>query len=339
MAEKASGHVLVTGGAGYIGSHTAKAMALRGFIPVTYDDLSNGHRWAVQWGPFEQGDIGDQTKLAETIRRYEVSAIVHFAAFAYVGESMVQPERYFENNVSKSLSLLNVALETGVRHVVFSSSCATYGTPERMPITEDTLQHPVNPYGETKLAIERALYWYSKTQRLNSVALRYFNAAGADPEGDIGEAHSPETHLIPLVLEAATGKRVLDIYGDDYSTSDGTCVRDYVHVSDLADAHVRALDYLLRGGSSIALNLGTGVGHSIMEVINSVERVTGRKVSHRIASRRPGDPAVLVAAPRLSEEILGWKPNHSQLDSIVSTAWKWYSEHENGYSAEQMSQR
>jgi len=339
VAEKTSEHVLVTGGAGYIGSHTAKAVALRGFVPVTYDNLSNGHRWAVRWGPFEQGDIGDQAKLAETIRRYGVRAIVHFAAFAYVGESMVQPERYFENNVSKSLSLLNVALETGVRHVVFSSSCATYGTPERVPITEDTPQHPVNPYGETKLAIERALYWYSKTQRLNSVALRYFNAAGADPEGDIGEAHSPETHLIPLVLEAAMGKRVLDIYGDDYATSDGTCVRDYVHVSDLADAHVRALDYLLRGGDSIALNLGTGIGHSIMEVINSVERVTGRKVSHRVAPRRPGDPAVLVAAPRLSEEILGWKPSHSQLDSIVSTAWKWYSERQIEASAETMSQR
>jgi len=339
VAEKTSEHVLVTGGAGYIGSHTAKAMALRGFVPVTYDNLSNGHRWAVRWGPFEQGDIGDQAKLAETIRRYGVRAIVHFAAFAYVGESMVQPERYFENNVSKSLSLLNVALETGVRHVVFSSSCATYGTPERVPITEDTPQHPVNPYGETKLAIERALYWYSKTQRLNSVALRYFNAAGADPEGDIGEAHSPETHLIPLVLEAAMGKRVLDIYGDDYATSDGTCVRDYVHVSDLADAHVRALDYLLRGGDSIALNLGTGIGHSIMEVINSVERVTGRKVSHCVAPRRPGDPAVLVAAPRLSEEILGWKPGHSQLDSIVGTAWKWYSERQMEASVGQIGQR
>jgi UDP-arabinose 4-epimerase len=333
----ASGHILVTGGAGYIGSHTAKALATHGYTPVAYDNLSNGHRSAVKWGPFVQGDIGNKAEVRDAIRRYDVRAIMHFAAFAYVGESMQKPERYFENNVSKSLALLEVALETGIRHVVFSSSCATYGIPERMPITEDTPQHPVNPYGETKLALERALYWYSKAGRMNSVALRYFNAAGADLDGDIGEDHSPETHLIPLVLEAAMGGRVLEVYGDDYPTRDGTCVRDFIHVSDLADAHVRALDYLLSGGGSSAVNLGTGIGHTIKEVISAAERVTGRKVMCRIAPRRPGDPAVLVADPKLSEEVLAWKPKHSQLDSIIGSAWKWCSEHAGACSTGQGS--
>jgi UDP-arabinose 4-epimerase len=324
MAENTK-HVLVTGGAGYIGSHAAKALSKRGFIPVVYDSLVYGHRWAVQGGPFVEGDIGDKAKLLETIRRYEISAVIHFAAFAYVGESMQRPELYFDNNVAKSLTLLDAVLEAGVRNVVFSSSCATYGTPTRMPITEDTPQLPVNPYGETKLIIERALRWYGAAHDISWTALRYFNAAGADPDGELGEVHSPETHLIPLVLDSALGLRTVEVYGDDYPTLDGTCVRDYIHVSDLADAHVLALDYLIDGGKSIALNLGTGVGQSVKQVIGVVEQVTGRKVAYRVAPRRAGDPAVLVADPSLAGKVLGWHPQCSRLESIVSSAWKWHS--------------
>jgi UDP-glucose-4-epimerase GalE len=320
-----SKHVLIVGGAGYIGSHTAKALAADGFVPVTYDNLIYGHRWAVQWGPFVEGDIRDREKLVETIRRYEICAIVHFAAFAYVGESIMRPEVYYNNNVTGSLSLLDAVLETGVPHVIFSSSCATYGTPGRLPITEDTLQSPVNPYGESKLVIERALRWYAGTHPLTYAALRYFNAAGADADGTIGEDHTPESHLIPLVLDAVLGGRPIEIYGDDYPTPDGTCVRDYIHVSDLADAHVRALRYLLQGGNSAAMNLGTGKGYSVREVINAVRESTGREVPHRVAQRRPGDPAVLIADARLAEEILGWRPKYSTLENIVNSAWTWHS--------------
>jgi len=319
--------VLVTGGAGYIGSHTAKALAMRGFEPVVYDNLAYGHRWAVQWGPFVEGDIGDKTKLLDTIRQHDIVAVIHLAAFAYVGESMTQPERYFDNNVKRSLALLDAVIQAGVRHVVFSSSCATYGTPERLPITEDTLQRPVNPYGETKLIIERALHWYGMAHGFSWAILRYFNAAGADPAGELGEDHSPETHLIPLVLDAALGRRTIEIYGDDYPTPDGTCVRDYIHVSDLAEAHVRALNYLVDGGSSIALNLGTGKGHSVKEVIGVAQSVTGRTVPHRVAPRRDGDPAILVADASLSARILDWHPQQSGLEKIVGTAWQWHLAH------------
>lgn len=325
-------HVLVTGGAGYIGSHAAKALAARGFVPVAYDNLIYGHPWAVQWGPLVEGDVTDRAKLLDTMRRYEIAAVMHFAAFAYVGESMAKPERYFNNNVGGSLALLDAALEAGVRHVVFSSSCATYGTPQQLPITEDTPQSPVNPYGETKLIVERALRWYGAAHPLTWVSLRYFNAAGADPEGALGELHLPETHLIPLVLEAALGGSAVEIYGDDYPTRDGTCVRDYIHVSDLADAHVRALDYLFGCGASIALNLGTGEGYTVREVIQAVQAVTGRDVPHRIAPRRPGDPPVLVADPGLATRVLGWHPQYSALDTIVRTAWSWRSNRANAVS-------
>jgi len=325
VMSKQTKHVLVTGGAGYIGSHAAKALAARGFVPVTYDSLVYGHRWAVQWGPFVEGNINDRPKLLDTLRRYEIESVMHFAAFAYVGESMANPERYFNNNVVGSLVLLDAALEAGVRHVIFSSSCATYGTPERLPITEDTPQSPVNPYGESKLIVERALRWYAAAHPLTWVALRYFNAAGADPEGTLGEIHLPETHLIPLALDAALGGRPVEVYGDDYPTRDGTCVRDFIHVSDLADAHVRALDYLIDGGKSIALNLGTGDGYTVREVIQAVQTVTGREVPHLIARRRPGDPAVLVADPGLAGKVLGWRPQHSALETIAQTAWFWHS--------------
>jgi UDP-glucose-4-epimerase GalE len=320
-----SKNVLVTGGAGFIGSHTAKALAANGFVPVTYDNLTYGHRWAVQWGPLVEGDIRDRVRLVETIKSYNIAAVIHFAAFAYVGESMVRPEIYFNNNVTGSLTLLDAVLEAGVPHVIFSSSCATYGTPERLPITENTPQSPVNPYGESKLVIERALHWYSRAHPLTYAALRYFNAAGADPDGKIGEDHTPETHLIPLVFDAVLGGKPIEIYGDDYPTPDGTCVRDYIHVSDLADAHVRALQYLLQGEKSAAMNLGTGTGYSVREVIHAVQKVTGRDVPHRIAARRPGDPAVLIASPQLAEELLGWRPKNSAIENIVSSAWSWQS--------------
>lgn len=318
-------HILITGGAGYIGSHTAKALDSQGFIPVIYDSLVRGSRSAARWGVFLEGDIGDKAKLLATIRQYEISAVVHFAAFAYVGESMKRPELYFENNVTKSLILLDAIAESGVRHIVFSSSCATYGMPDRMPITEEMPQLPVNPYGETKLVIERALRWYGVAHNISWIALRYFNAAGADLGGELGEMHSPETHLIPLLLGSALGGSTVEIYGDDYPTTDGTCVRDYIHVSDLAEAHVRALNYLMTGGDSIALNLGTGEGHSVRRVIAVVEDVTGCKVQFRRSSRRTGDPAILVADPSLAAKVLGWRPQHSGLENIVRTAWNWHS--------------
>jgi UDP-arabinose 4-epimerase len=318
-------NVLVTGGAGYIGSHTAKALASAGFVPVVYDNLVHGHRTSVRWGPFEEGDIGDSARLTAVLARHDIAAVMHFAAFAYVGESVTQPERYFDNNVAKSFVLLDTVRKAGIRHIVFSSSCATYGSPRRLPIAEDTPQHPINPYGETKLMVERALYWYGIAHGLSSVALRYFNAAGADPDGEIGENHSPETHVIPLVIDAALGRRIFEIYGADYPTRDGTCVRDYVHVSDLAVAHVQALRYLMAGGETTALNLGTGEGFTVREIIEMVQLVSARPVPHSIAPRRAGDPAVLVADPNRAMSLLDWKPTYSDLKSIVQTAWNWHT--------------
>jgi UDP-glucose-4-epimerase GalE len=318
-------HVLVTGGAGYIGSHAAKALADKGYIPLTYDSLIHGHRWAVQWGPLLEGDIGDKAKLVDVMRRYEPIAVIHFAAFAYVGESMLRPELYFNNNVTKSLALLDAMTEAGIRHVVFSSSCATYGTPVELPIREDSPQFPVNPYGETKLIVEKALRWYGAAFGISWAALRYFNAAGADLDGELGEVHDPETHLIPLVLDSVMGRRTVEVYGDDYPTPDGTCVRDYVHVADLAEAHVQALQYLTGGGESISVNLGTGRGHSVGEVIRMVEEVTGRKSAYKAVSRRAGDPAILVADPSLAQRVLGWQSKNSGLERIVRSAWNWHS--------------
>jgi len=319
-------NILVTGGAGYIGSHTAKALARAGYRPVTYDSLVYGHRHAVKWGPFIEGDIADTAKLERVIQDEAIDAVVHFAAFAYVGESVTKPEIYFQNNVVGSLSLLDAMRHTGVKPIVFSSTCATYGMPDRMPITEDTLQRPINPYGETKLMIERALAWYGPAHDIRSVSLRYFNACGADPEGEIGEEHDPETHLIPLILDAALGKRAaIDVFGTDYPTPDGTAVRDYIHVQDLADAHVKALSYLFEGGATTQVNLGTGTGNSVTEVIDAVERVTGRKVPKRLVARRAGDPPELVADPTKANALLGWKPKLSDIDSIIRTAWAWHT--------------
>ena len=318
-------HILVTGGAGYIGSHACKALAGAGWTPVTFDNLVYGHPWAVKWGPLVRGDLLDTAMLKEALRAYEISAVMHFAAFAYVGESMRDPGKYFRNNVAGTISLLDATVAAGVRHVVFSSTCATYGMPEILPIGEDHPQRPVNPYGESKLFIERALRWYETAHGLKSVSLRYFNAAGADPDGEIGEDHDPETHLIPLVIQTALGQRThVDIYGTDYPTPDGTAFRDYIHVSDLATAHVAALDYLADGNPSVALNLGTGHGHSVREIIAQVERQSGRPVPARETPRRLGDPHMLVAARGAAGELLGWHPRQSDLATMVRTAWRWH---------------
>jgi UDP-glucose-4-epimerase GalE len=316
--------VLVTGGAGYIGSHACKLLARAGYLPVVFDDLSRGHREAVRWGPLVEAHLADRDKLIAALKEHQISAVMHFAAFAYVGESVSDPAMYYRNNLCGSLSLLDAMRDVGVDNIVFSSTCATYGIPSEVPVRETLPQLPVNPYGETKLAIERALHWYGEAYGLRSVSLRYFNAAGADPEGEIGELHEPETHLIPLVLQSALGERPqIDIYGTDYSTPDGTAIRDYIHVQDLAEAHLRALEYLGAGRASVALNLGTGRGHSVREVIRAAEAVSGRPVPCRETGRRPGDPPALVADPNLASEILGWRARVSDIETIVRTALAW----------------
>jgi UDP-glucose-4-epimerase GalE len=316
--------ILVTGGAGYIGSHACKGLARAGYRPVVYDNLSRGHREAVRWGPLVEGDIADRARLGAAIAEHRVAAVMHFAAYAYVGESVSDPALYYRNNLAGTLSLLDAMREAGIGEIVFSSTCATYGAPGAVPIRETAPQHPVNPYGETKLAIERALHWYGQAYGMRSVSLRYFNAAGADREGEIGEDHEPETHLVPLVLQAALGqRRAIEVYGTDYPTPDGTAIRDYIHVDDLADAHLRALERLRAGADSIAVNLGTGHGRSVREVIAAAETTSGRKVPARDAPRRPGDPPALVADPSLAAELLGWRARHSDLDTILRTALAW----------------
>ncbi len=318
--------ILVTGGAGYIGSHTAKALARAGYEPIVLDNLSEGHRWAVKWGPLIEGDLADRELLREALATYRVEAAIHFAANAYVGESVINPRKYFRNNVANTLNLLEALVDAGVRRMVFSSTCATYGIPAEVPITEDQIQLPINPYGESKRFVERALAWFGKAYGLGWMALRYFNAAGADEAGELGEDHYPETHLIPLAIQCALGERpYLDVYGTDYPTPDGTPLRDYIHVSDLAEAHVLALRHLLAGGKNAALNLGTGRGRSVQEVITAVERVSGRRIDVRETARRVGDPPILVADSTRAHRVLGWKPRLSTLEKIVETSWEWHS--------------
>jgi UDP-glucose-4-epimerase GalE len=318
--------ILVTGGAGYVGSHACKALAAAGYTPVVYDNLGRGHRELVRWGPLEVGDLADGARLDHVFARHRPEAVMHFAAFAYVGESVQQPALYYRNNVGGTLELVEAMRRAQVGALVFSSTCSTYGVPERMPITEDTPQRPINPYGATKLAIERMLADYDVAYGLRSVSLRYFNAAGCDPDGEIGEWHDPETHLIPRVLMAATGELAhVDIFGTDYPTSDGTCLRDYVHAADLGRGHVQALDYLNRGGATTAVNLGTGRGFSVREVIAAAEEVTGRRIPVREAPRRPGDPPILVADPSRARALLGFAPRFTELAPIVATAWRWHS--------------
>jgi UDP-glucose-4-epimerase GalE len=318
--------VLVTGGAGYVGSHSCKALAAGGFVPVTYDNLSRGHRHAVKWGPFEHGDIRDRERLDAVFRQHRPAAILHCAAFAYVGESVADPAIYYDNNVTGTLVLLEAARAAGIEAVVFSSSCTVYGLPPSMPVTEDMPYAPMSPYGHTKTIVEGMLRDYETGYGMRSIILRYFNASGADPDGEIGEEHDPEPHLIPRALMAAAGQlEQLDILGTDYPTPDGTAVRDYIHVTDLGDAHVRALRELTAGGASDTLNLGTGTGYSVREVVAAVERVTGKTVPVVMKPRRPGDPAALWAAPGRAHARLGCTFPHSNLDTIIKTAWAWHS--------------
>jgi len=312
--------VVVTGGAGYIGSHAVRELARRGHEGLIYDNSSTGHRPLAHGFELVAGDIGDRTRLEPVLRGAD--AIMHFAAHCYVGESVENPRKYFHNNVECALNLLNTAIEAKVKNFVFSSTCAVYGIPAKVPISEDNPREPINPYGATKLLFENALEAYSKAYGLRFAALRYFNAAGAEDSGAIGEAHDPETHLIPLALEAARGTRTIEVFGRDYPTPDGTCIRDYIHVSDLAEAHVLAIEYLAKGGPAVALNLGTGQGHSVMEVLASVETVTGHSPNRRYGPRRPGDPPALVADPARAAQVLGWKSRRS-LSNIVETAWHW----------------
>lgn len=313
--------VLVLGGAGYVGSHTARALARAGHEVTIYDNLSTGYAQFANGFELIVADIRDRETLLGAMR--DRDAVLHFAAHAYVGESVVEPRKYFDNNVGGSLSVLNAALDAGVRKIVFSSTCATYGIPEEIPISDQTIQNPVNPYGASKLFFEHALKAYDRAYGIRSAALRYFNAAGADESGELGEIHKREARLVPAAMEAILGQRdALEVFGDDYPTPDGTCIRDYIHVSDLAEGHVKALDYLVGGGASTALNLGTGRGYSVREVLNTIEEVTGRNVPVRVAPRRPGDPPALIADPSRTCEVLSWSAQRD-LHDIVRTAWKW----------------
>lgn len=318
--------VLVAGGAGYVGSHTCLRLAQEGFLPVVFDDLSNGHREHVRWGPFEQGDIRDGARLDAVFAAHKPVAVLHFAASIEVGESTRNPGKFFDNNVGGAISLVEATRRAGVEALVFSSTCATFGDPVRLPMAEDHPQNPLNPYGRSKLMVEQALTDYARYVGFRSAVLRYFNAAGADPEGRIGEWHEPETHAIPLAIDVALGRREhFTIFGDDYDTRDGTAVRDYVHVLDLADAHILALRHLLGGGEAVMFNLGTGHGTTVREMIAGVERVSGRSLPVVNAPRRLGDAPVLVGDNALARQRLGWSPTRD-LDAILSSAWRWHSE-------------
>lgn len=320
------GNILVTGGAGYIGSHVAKALAAAGFGAVTLDNLGSGRREAVRWGPLVEGDLSDAALLSRTMAEHSISAVIHLAGFIEVGESMRDPARFYRNNFTNALTLLEAMRSSAVNAIVFSSTAAVYGTPQQVPLTEDHPTRPVNPYGESKLMVEWALASLGRAHGLRWMALRYFNASGADRDGEIGEDHEPESHLIPRACLAALGRvPPLDIYGNDYPTPDGTAIRDYVHVEDLAAAHVRAVEHLLAGGESRALNLGVGRGHSVAEVIRAVEQAAGRKVPARFAPRRAGDPPLLVADPSAARAVLKWNAGITDLSAIVGSAWRWHA--------------
>ena len=324
--------VLVTGGAGYIGSHAVKALKQAGLPVVVYDDLSAGHREAARFADaFIQGEIHDVERLRNAFREHDVDAVMHFAAWLSVGDSVRDPAGYYRNNVLGALAVLDAMIAEHVHRFVFSSTAAVFGNPVETPITEDHPKRPINAYGETKLAIERALPHYERAYGIKSVVLRYFNAAGADPDGDLGEDHSPEQHLIPRAIDAALGRDSFAIFGDDYDTPDGTCLRDYIHVTDLADAHIRALESLRAGGPSARYNLGNGRPTSVKEVVDAVARVVGRKVPYTIGPRREGDPGVLFASSARIKKELGWKPQFEQIDTIVRTAWQWRERHPEGY--------
>ena len=318
-------NILVVGGAGYIGSHTCLDLSNKGFTPVVFDNLSSGHAQFVKWGPLERGDIRDRKRLDQVLAQYRPSAIIHFAAAIEVSESIRDPGSFYENNVAGTITLLRAAQAAGIDKIVFSSTCATYGVPSAVPMSENHAQLPINPYGRSKLMVEQILKDLDRHQGFRSVILRYFNAAGADPEARIGEWHSPETHAIPIAIEAALGRRShFQVNGIDYDTRDGSCVRDFVHVLDLADAHTRAVEYLLDGGSSQAINLGTGHGTTVKELLEKVGHVGGRQFHVRFGPRREGDPPALVADNRLAKRCIGWAPRHD-LTSIIDTAWNWHA--------------
>ncbi|WP_068784669.1 UDP-glucose 4-epimerase GalE [Paenibacillus phocaensis] len=325
--------ILVTGGAGYIGSHTVAALLEQGKEVVVVDNLQTGHRESLLGGKLYEGDLRDKALLAKLFAENEIEAVIHFAANSLVGESMKDPVKYFDNNVYGTLCLLDAMDQANVRKIVFSSTAATYGEPEKVPIEESDPTQPTNVYGETKLTMERMMAWFDQVLGIKYVSLRYFNAAGAHESGKIGEDHRPESHLIPLIIQAALGQRPsIQVFGDDYNTPDGTCVRDYIHVSDLADAHLRAVDHLLGGGESDVFNLGNGQGFSVKEVIETVKDVTGRDFPVVISPRRAGDPAVLIASSDKARRVLGWNPTRNQLTNIIESAWQWHNSHPNGYN-------
>jgi UDP-glucose 4-epimerase len=318
-------NILVAGGAGYIGSHACKELFKQGYNPIVFDNLIYGHKDFVKWGEFFLGDLNNIDQIRLVFERYKIDAVMHFAAFAYVGESVTNPKKYYQNNVVATLNLLNIMMEYNVGKFIFSSTCATYGNPEYLPIDETHPQNPINPYGMSKLMIENILKDYSTAYDFRFVSLRYFNASGCDIDGDIGEFHDPETHLIPLVLDAVLGKRdSIKVFGTDYDTKDGSAVRDYIHVVDLANAHILALQYLLQGGKSEIFNLGNGIGFSVNEVIQSVKRVTGLTFKVDYVDRRAGDPAALIGSSKKINSMLGWRPIYFKLDDIISTAWEWH---------------
>ena len=318
--------VLVTGGAGYVGAHACKALAVRGYRPIVYDNLVYGHEAAVKWGPLEIGDIADRSRLDAVMTQYRPQAVMHFAAFTYVGESVADPGKYYRNNVAGTLSLLEAVRDHDIGKMVFSSTAAVYGTPDMVPIAETAAKAPINPYGLSKWTSEQMIADFGAAHGLRSAVLRYFNAAGADPDGELGECHDPESHLVPLAMQAVTGHGpALTLFGDDYPTPDGTCIRDYIHVADLADAHLKALDRLDRRDGADAFNLGTGHGISVRNVLDAVGRAAGKPVPHSIGPRRAGDPAELVSDPAKANRELGWTPAMSDLDTIVATAWAWHN--------------
>lgn len=327
--------ILVIGGAGYVGSHTVKQLIRNGHDVWVYDNLSKGHRGAVPAACLIEGELADRSKLERVFKQHQIEAVMHFAAFALVGESVENPAIYYQNNVAATLELLEAMRAAAVWRIVFSSTTATYGQPEKIPISESTLQLPINPYGFTKMVIERALTDYARAYGFGCAALRYFNAAGASEDGTIGEDHDPESHLIPIILQVALGQRdAIGIFGDDYPTPDGTCIRDYIHVNDLADAHLRALA-LLEPGSNLQMNLGTGRGYSVKSVVEACRKVTGHSIAVRMEARRPGDPAELVADSSLAQRVLHWQPQYTDIESIVRTAWKWHQSHPQGYRTQE----
>ena len=325
--------ILIVGGAGYIGSHTNKLMTQNDYETVVFDNLSTGHRDFAKWGEFIEADLANLEQLRACFARFPIEAVMHFSAFACVPESVQHPDRYYQNNVVNTLNLLNVMREFDVRTFIFSSTCATYGIPEEIPMTENHPQNPINPYGHSKLMVEQILKDYDQAYGIRHVNLRYFNAAGADPETEIGERHDPENHLIPLVIFAALGQRDrIKIFGTDYPTKDGTCVRDYIHINDLADAHIRALDYLKEKDQSDSFNLGNGNGYSVLEIIERVKKISGKDFTVESASARDGDPPTLIGSSRKATNLLGWQPKFYDIDTIIQTAWDWHC-HENSLSA------